>query len=197
MRRNGKRMRMALLPGADGFMEEYSAAVAKLDGDAKRPKRGRCVGTMGWLANEFEHSHDFLKCDERERRVRHQIVEALLHEETKEGSGKRFRDCPIRLFTPDHVRLLRDRKVKAGTPGAANNRLKQLRIILAWGMEERSAYVKRNVAADVKTVNYEKEPFTLGPRKKSRFCRRVTRSAPWAVLRSTSCSTPGCAGRTP
>ena len=107
--------------------------------------------------NEFEHSHAFTRLEEREQRNRHNIVAATLDEETKAGSGKRFRDCPIAAFTADHVRLLRDRK--KDLPGGANNRIKHLRIILSWGMEDRSQWVKKNVAADVKSLKYSKEGF--------------------------------------
>ena len=156
VRRNGKRMRLTLPPGADGFTDEYDGALKKLATNAKKPATSS-VSTMGWLVNEFEHSFGFLKLDERERRNRHNIVERLLDEETKAGSGKRFRDCPISMFTADHVRLLRDRK--KDKPGGANNRVRQLRVILAWGMEERSSHVKRNVAAGVKLFDYDKVGF--------------------------------------
>ncbi len=151
--RNGKRMRMKFLPTAGGFMEEYSAALAKLEANAKIPKAGSSIGTMGWLVNEFEHSHHFLRIDEREQRVRRQIVEATLNEETKASSGKRFRDRPIAVLTADHVRLLRDRKRE--TPASANHRVTNLRVILSWGMEERSACVQRNVAREVRLLKYD------------------------------------------
>lgn len=156
VRRRGKRVRLRLLPGAADFMGEYQAALAKLD-EADKPAAGKATGTLGWLVNEFEHSHAFLKSDLRERRVRHQIVDAMLNEETKPGSGKRFRDCPIAYFSADHVRVLRDRK--KATPAAANRRVKELRIMLAWALEERGTYVKRNLAADVKRLKYSTEGF--------------------------------------
>ena len=156
VRRNGKRVRLTLLPTANGFMEEYQGALAKLGENAK-PKPGDGIGTIGWLVNEFEHSHNFQKLASREQANRHNIVASALDEETKAGSGKRFRDCPISAFTADHDRLLRDRK--KDKPGGANNRIKHLRIILAWGMEEKSKWVKKNVAADVKTLKYAAEEF--------------------------------------
>jgi integrase len=158
VRRKGVgKVRIRSLPTSPTFMAEYQVALAKLDDKAKGKGDGDKTGTLGWLVNEFEHSHDFLKLAPREQRVRHLIVRSLLDEETKVGSGYRFRDCPISNFTADHVRLLRNRKQK--TPAAANHRVSNLRVILEWGKEERSAFVKCNVAAEVKPLKYESKGF--------------------------------------
>ena len=156
VRRNGRRVRLVHAPGSPDFMAEYQAALAKLDGVALKKATGS-YGTLAWLLNEYEHSHDFLKISARERRVRHAVFESLMNEETKAGSGKMFRDCPIAVFTPDHVRLLRDRK--KSKPAAANKRVKFLRVALAWGAEDRSSVVKRNVAQGVKLLSYETDGY--------------------------------------
>lgn len=89
--------------------------------------------------------------------MRHLILESCLKETTKPGSPYKFRHCPLAEFTPDHVRLLRDRK--KDTPGAANNRLSALSVVFGWGCEERSKWVKANVASAVKPLKYQEQPF--------------------------------------
>ena len=92
----------------------------------------------------------------------------MLNEETVPGNGRRFRDCPIKSFTRDHVITLRDRKVKevdkktgkmSPKPNAANHRVTQLRVILSWGMDERAAFVTKNVAETVKLVSVKTDGY--------------------------------------
>ena len=64
-------------------------------------------------------------------------------------------DCPLRSFGSEHVRALRDRK--AGTPEAANDRLKGLRTLFAWAVESRLA--PENPARDVKKLESAGEGF--------------------------------------
>jgi len=91
---------------------------------------------------EFEASTTFLKVTPREQRNRHLLVRSILDEETKPGSGRLFRDCPLKFFDGDSVRVIRDRK--SATPSAANHRLANLRVIFNRAMEERSKIVKTN-----------------------------------------------------
>jgi integrase len=76
-------------------------------------------------------------------------------EPTKPGSPYKLGDCPLDRFEPKHVKIMRDRKQK--TPGAANNRVRALRVLLAWGVE--AEHAKRNVAAEVKPLKYKKQEF--------------------------------------
>jgi integrase len=157
-RKNVGKVRLKSPPGSPQFMDEYKAALERLNAGKKalqtvHPR----VGTLGWLVHEYEQSFGFRKLTSREQRVRHLILESALNETTKPGSPYRFRDCPVDQFTPNHVRLLRDRKKDA--PGAANNRIKALRIVFTWGCEERSQSVKTNPAAAVKSADYARQTF--------------------------------------
>jgi hypothetical protein len=143
--------------GSPSFLEEYKAALERLKGGKKEGKTLTIkTGTLGWLVAEYEQSFTFKKIAPREQRVRHLIVESCLNEETKVGSGYRFRDCPLAEFTSDHVRLMRDRK--KGRPGAANNRVKWLSAMFSWAREERSTWVKSNPAT-IKKADYNKKTF--------------------------------------
>jgi integrase len=158
VRRAGKhKVRLKHQPGDPEFMAEYQAALAEPD---KEPQpKGIKEGTLGWLMNEWEHSHNFQKLGHREARTRHLQLESMLNEETVPGNGLRFRDCPIKSLTRQHVITLRDRKMikdekqkLTPKPNAANHRVTQMRVILDWGMNDRAAYVAQNVATDVKLI---------------------------------------------
>lgn len=157
-RKNIGKVRLKASPGSPQFIDEYKIALERLNAGKKALQSVQPpVGTLGWLAHEYESAYVFTKLDQREQRVRHLIMEATLNEPPKPGSKHRFRDCPISEFTADHVRLLRNRK--QDTPAAANHRVGYLRIMLDWGMEERSHWVKRNAAASVKSLTYAKKGF--------------------------------------
>jgi integrase len=89
--------------------------------------------------------------------MRANVMRSILDEPTKQGSKFKFVDCPISEFTADHVRLFRNRK--QDTPAAANRRVAELRKMLAWAVEERGQWVKRNVAAEVKSLKREVKGF--------------------------------------
>lgn len=157
-RKNVGKVRLKSPPGSLQFMDEYKAALERLNAGKKalqtvHPR----VGTLGWLVHEYEQSFDFKKLAPREQRVRHLILESCLNETTKPGAPYKFRDCPLAEFTSDHVRLMRDRK--KDTPGAANNQLSALRVVFGWGCEDRGKWVKANTASAVKPLKYKEQSF--------------------------------------
>jgi integrase len=152
-----RRERIRAQPGSPTFLDEYKAALDRLTAGRKEAESLTIkIGTLGWLVAEYEQSFAFKKLAPREQRVRHLILESCLNEETKAGSGYRFRDCPLAEFTSEHVRLMRDRK--KGRPGAANNRVKWLSAMFSWGCEEKSGWFKAN-PAKVKKAPYNKTTF--------------------------------------
>ena len=153
-----RKERLRQPPGSAIFLDEYKAALERLNADKKEPeKRTIRVGTLGWLVAEYEQSFEFMKMAPRERRVRRLILEGCLNEPTKPGAKFFFGDCPIDQFAADHVRLMRDRK--KDKPGAANNRVSALSVVLSWACEERGKWVKTNVVAAVKELKYQQKTF--------------------------------------
>ena len=63
-----------------------------------------------------------------------------------------MRDCPYMRVDATHIMMLRDRKVKAGLSGAANNRRKYLSGMFSWAIEARTYGVKVNPCRDAKKV---------------------------------------------
>jgi integrase len=157
VRRNALRVRIKAQLGHATFMDEYKAALKRLSAGKKGLDKTQHVGTVGWLSEQYYRSPQFAVIDKRQQRVRQLVTRAMLAEPTKEGSEYRFYDCPISEFTSDHVRLLRNRRKDA--PSVANRRVGELRKMFAWGVEECSTWVKRNVVTDVAPLKYEKEGF--------------------------------------
>lgn len=86
----------------------------------------------------------------RTQHVRRQILEATFDEPISPGSSLVFADMPMPKFTAKPIRVLRDRK--AATPEAANIRLKSIRQVLAWAIEDEHCGIKRNIARDVSYI---------------------------------------------
>ena len=116
--------------------------------------------------------------------MRSNVMRSILNEPTKPGSKFKFADCPISEFNADHVRLLRNRK--QDKPAAANRRVAELRKMLAWAVEERGHWVKRNVVTDVKGLKHEVKGFTAWTAEDVAKFEATGRSAPCPALRSRS-----------
>ena len=103
-------------------------------------------GTWRWLCTKyFAECADYLRLDERTKRVRRNIIETTFDEPIAPGSAKFFRDIPLTRMTEDAVEVLRDRKVQ--TPEAANARLKAIRQVFKFGVKKK--LTPRNPAREV------------------------------------------------
>lgn len=137
VRRRGRRVRLRHEPGTEAFLAEYRSALA---GSNKAPVAPQSSpGTLRWLSIEYFASGDFRRLDPATQTIRRRIIEAIL---PKWGTGK------IREMRPKHVRLIRDEKT--GTPHAANNLLKALRVMFKWAIE--ADHMDRNPARDVARI---------------------------------------------
>jgi integrase len=154
-----QKVRIRSQPRSPTFMAEYQAALERLQA-GKQPYQSTSTrhGTLSWLVQEYQkHAYAFVRLDDRQKRNIHLIFESMMREETKAGSGLRFKDCPIASFLPMHVKLLRDRKNTA--PSQANRRVMYLRMAFDWAIEEREGWVKTNPATGVKDLKYKKQHF--------------------------------------
>jgi integrase len=88
---------------------------------------------------------NYLRLDERTRRVRRGIIEATFDEPIAPGSPRFFRDMPLTRMTEDAIEVLRDRKIQM--PEGANARLKAIRQVFKFGVKKKLA--PRNPARDV------------------------------------------------
>jgi integrase len=94
---------------------------------------------------------DYLRLDDRTRRVRRGILEATFDEPIAPGSSKFFRDFPLSRMTVDAVEVLRDRKL--AFPEGANSRVKAIRAVFKWAVRKKGPdgkpLVVHNPARDV------------------------------------------------
>ena len=77
-----RKVRIRAQPASPTFLDEYKAALERLN--AGKPGASVVIkgGTLGWLVAEYEQSFAFLRLAKREQRVRHLILEACLNEPT-------------------------------------------------------------------------------------------------------------------
>jgi integrase len=115
-------------------MAAYEAA----KGVATEPSRksGITTGTWRWLCvRYFAECADYLRLDDRMKRVRRGILEATFDEPIAPGSSKFFRDFPLSRIGADAIEVLRDRKI--AFPEAANNRVKAIRAVFKWAVRKK------------------------------------------------------------
>ena len=138
VRRHGRKTRIRETPGTDEFMAAYRAALV---GDRLSPmpgnnKREAANGSLRWLVENYYQSAEYRRLGQSTRRVRKSILDGLC-----EDHGNK----PFAMMEPKHVRMIRDQK--ADFPGAANLRVKALRQVFNWAIEDDCA--GRNPAREV------------------------------------------------
>jgi integrase len=156
LRLNGRRIRLHEPVGSIEFEAEYRAALALAGSSYPTPVKPVANKTLEWLGGEYMKSAEFRRLNEQSRRTRRTIYESCFREPINRRSKERMGDCPLEIFSAEHVRFLRDRK--RALPGAANNRKKYLGSMFAWAAE-RGLWQKPNPARDVKPMEYASNGF--------------------------------------
>jgi integrase len=159
-RRMGEpKIRLRNEPGTAKFAAEYD--VARHDAETEhismpghRVARAK-VGTLWWLCVGYFRSQEFARLDERTQRTRRGILENALREPIAPGTEETFADFPINRLTTRTLRILRDRK--ALLPEAANNRVKAIRRVFAWALEQ--DLIENDPSRDVKRIKNATEGY--------------------------------------
>jgi integrase len=130
-------------------MAEYEAAKGQ---PAPAMGKGVAPDTWRWLCIKyFGECADYLRLDDRTRRVRRGILESTFDEPIAPASSKFFRDFPLSRMTADAVEVLRDRKLTF--PEAANGRIEAIRAVFKWAVRKKGPdgkpLVLHNPARDV------------------------------------------------
>jgi len=147
-RRGQKKIRLRDKPGTPEFNTAYAEALATLESPLSEPEVGGVTtpNTWRWLCLRYLKSAEFRQLDPiYTQRPRRRIIESTWIEPTAPGSTALIGDCPLDRMNSKIVRVLRDRK--ADFPDAANDRLKAIRCIFKWGIE--NELVALNPARDV------------------------------------------------
>ena len=122
-RKGGKKVRLYGIPGSKEFMDAYALALVSV---TSRPTTGKFElrSSFGFLCKEYFRSQTFNALNVSTRSWRRRVLEEIC-----EDHGQK----PYAKLQARNVRSLRDEK--AGTPGAANHRLKALRALFRWAIE--------------------------------------------------------------
>ena len=148
-RRKGQRkIRLQGLPGTSEFQASYDAARRRATATPSQDAPRRPTpGTFRWLCTQYFASTDFRQLDPTTQATRRRILESVCHEPIAPGAREIFADFPLGRMSRKAIRLLRDRK--AGLPWAANGRIKTIRRLFKWALDEDVPGVTDNPARDV------------------------------------------------
>jgi integrase len=147
-RRNRKKTRIRARPGTLEFQTEYDALVeASTSSKKTEPVETPKVGTYRWLCEQYLRSTDFEQLDPKTQHVRRQVLEHTWAEPIAPGAKETFADFPVARMGTKAVRVLRDRK--RGFPEAANVRVKAIRRLFRWALDDEVPGLKGNPARDV------------------------------------------------
>ncbi|MBU1289184.1 MAG: tyrosine-type recombinase/integrase [Alphaproteobacteria bacterium] len=136
-----KKVRIRAVEGSEAWVAEYHAVLADLRNSDKAPSRSVHIPvySLHWLINQYISSAEFSEAKPATQIQRRSILLRIARES---GQG----DC--RTLTREAVQAGRDARSK--TPGAANNMLKVVKHLYAWGIE--AGHVSHNPAEGVKRL---------------------------------------------
>ncbi len=138
------------LPGPEGspeFHAAYADALAGRKPAQPSPSRGfgKSDGSFEWLVEAYTRSPAWGRLDEKTRVARRGIMKALVAE---------YGDLPFAKMTARNCRSIRDR---AGSTHGGNNRVKILRALFKFAIEEELA--EENPAAEVPMLSTASDGF--------------------------------------
>src|SRR5262249_13843083 len=151
--RGHKKVRIRERPGTVAFARRYHELLAQCESGGHRLTAHNAPkpGTFRWLCVEHFKSIAFQQgLDPRTQHVTRLIVEKMFAEPIAPGAKETFADCPLERLDVRAIKILRDRR--ADKREAANNRVRRLRRIFAWALEEGISGVRTNPARDVKLL---------------------------------------------
>lgn len=144
--------------GTPEFRKAYDDALA-IDTTKSADKKERVnPGTWRWLcARYIAECADYKRLDPKTRKVRKQILEHTCQEKISPEDQRLFGDAPLAAFKVKAVKVLRDRK--AELPNAANERVKAIRQVFVWALDEEIDGVEMNPGRDVDYFSTDTEGF--------------------------------------
>lgn len=175
-RRAGRTIAIKAAPGTAEFQVAYESAKALFErGGPARDEEAvanASPNTLRWLCVEYFRSAEFEQLAPSTQRARRQVLEAMLREPTRPGSRFVFADFPLHRLAPEHVKVLRDRK--KSFPQAANIRVKFLRGLLKWAIENNAkGGLTSNPARDVPKLRGEGDGYhAWTEQERHRFVQR-------------------------
>jgi integrase/recombinase XerD len=118
------KVRLRSMPGTEDFMREYHAALAASE-TSPRQTRSVARGSFRYVCIAYFGSSAFTRLDPSTQSWQRRALDRIC-----EQNG----DKPVAMLQQKHVRKLRDELMD--TPGAAKHRLKALRSLFRWAVED-------------------------------------------------------------
>ena len=146
--------------GSTEFLTEYKLAFAGKTATAApslrlTPARG-ASGSLRWLIERyFDESEDFSQLNDRTKYVRRRILDSICSDTPSEDDRTPIGSMSFANMPSLAVKRLRDRKRKK--PEAANARLKALRQVFKFGIEQQ--YCQNNPTRDVPYIKTGSQGF--------------------------------------
>lgn len=157
-RRKGVKITLRGPAWSDEFNADYAAALAGRQMEKasvlRRTRRAE-AGTFRAICEAFYKSAGFRARDKLTQDDKKGVLESCLLDPLEPGGTLLFEDCPVSRLARKHIVVLRDRK--AGTPFAANKRLRYLNQLFRWAVE--GQHMVENPARDVSRVEAPKKGF--------------------------------------
>jgi integrase len=147
-RKGQKKVRLPGSPGSGDFQAAYDAAKAGARDRESETVSQPKPGTLRWLCVRYFASTDFTQLDPKTQVVRRRVLEHVCQGPVRPGAKDAFADFPSARLTAKGVKVLRDRK--ADLPEAGNVRIKALRRLFTWAIEDEAPGVTINPAREVK-----------------------------------------------
>lgn len=153
-RKDGRKITLPGPCGSDAFWTAYTAARAGIaPATGKRVAKSLVAkGSLGALVESYFASAAFKAGDKLTQSDKRGVLNSILKEPLVPGKPLMFDTCPVSSITRKHIAVLRDRK--AGTPNAANKRLRYVGLLFKWAMD--AGLATANPAADVAKVSAPK-----------------------------------------
>lgn len=157
-RKGAPKIRMHDRVGSEAFDAQYRKLLAEADiDDQALPEDPKIIvpQTYRWLCVKYLGSDDYKALELTTQATRRRLLESTYKEPVHPGAKETYATFPLGRMTPKAIRVLRDRK--KDKRGAANDRLKAVRAVFAWAMEESDKddgedLISSNPARDVKQL---------------------------------------------
>lgn len=146
VRRHGRKIRLRETPGTKAFMAEYQAALAGTSTPAPPRRQAPDDGSLQHLIDSYMKSATWRALSPSTQKLRRSILNRTAAEVVGDHTAG---SLPVSAMARRHVVMLRDRV--ADRPAAANNRVKMLRQMFSWAIE--NDLIGENPARHVRSLD--------------------------------------------
>jgi integrase len=137
-----KKIRLSAAPTTDEFFQAYRKAIGQRDAEADSIAK---AGSFRALVTKYLASTKFKSLDPDSTQG--------WQRSTLEDICTNFGHCMVETMRGKHVREIRNQKINAGFPGAGNQRLKAIRAMFKWAVEEEEC--ENNPTVGVQKHSYQ------------------------------------------